>query len=91
MMIFVDTSALFAILSADDENHLKAKEVWLDLLTRDEELVTMFVEKLQDLTDPESPMFYFPDGTPLLKLVPAEDLPKSPITFFPQVITVQNT
>ncbi|MBI3537503.1 MAG: PIN domain-containing protein [Chloroflexi bacterium] len=40
MSFFVDTSALFALLSADDLNHSKAKRSWLDLLTREEELVT---------------------------------------------------
>jgi predicted nucleic acid-binding protein len=28
MMVFVDTSALLAILDADDANHAEAREVW---------------------------------------------------------------
>ncbi len=40
MMVFVDTSAIFAVLSADDSNHDDAKAVWSELLTHEEELVT---------------------------------------------------
>ena len=40
MSIFVDTSALFAILDADDLNHTSAKETWARLLDADETLVT---------------------------------------------------
>ncbi len=32
MRIFVDTSALFALLDRDDANHKKAKEVWNKVL-----------------------------------------------------------
>ncbi len=39
-MVFVDTSAIFAVLSADDSNHDDAKAVWSELLTHEEELVT---------------------------------------------------
>lgn len=40
MNFFVDTSALFAILDADDRNHLSAKEVWTHLLTRRADLIS---------------------------------------------------
>ena len=40
MMVFVDTSALFAILDADDLNHVHAKDTWARLLTDEEELVS---------------------------------------------------
>jgi len=34
MTVFVDTSALLAILDADDANHREAREVWQVLLSR---------------------------------------------------------
>ena len=40
MTIFVDTSAFFAVLDADDANHLAAKRSWEELLRQDETLVT---------------------------------------------------
>ncbi|MDE3088407.1 MAG: PIN domain-containing protein [Chloroflexota bacterium] len=40
MSVFVDTSALFAILDADDSNHARADEAWSRLLTEAEELVS---------------------------------------------------
>jgi predicted nucleic acid-binding protein len=39
MTTFVDTSALFAVLDADDENHLPANETWEELVTQEEVLV----------------------------------------------------
>ena len=39
MSIFVDTSALYAILDADDQNHERAKRLWVDLVTKKEHLV----------------------------------------------------
>jgi predicted nucleic acid-binding protein len=34
MMVFVDTSAILAILDADDANHAEAREVWQGILSR---------------------------------------------------------
>ena len=39
MSVFVDTSALFAILDADDQNHERAKHAWTDLINQGTELV----------------------------------------------------
>jgi predicted nucleic acid-binding protein len=35
MKVLVDTSAIMAVLDADDANHAGAREVWRDLLDRD--------------------------------------------------------
>lgn len=40
MSVFVDTSALFAVLDADDEHHSNAAEAWADILSIGEPLVT---------------------------------------------------
>ncbi len=39
MTIFVDTSALYAVIFEDDPHHKAAKSIWFDLLTQEEELV----------------------------------------------------
>jgi predicted nucleic acid-binding protein len=39
MRVFVDTSAFLAILDADDKSHIRAKEVWTDLITQDAWLI----------------------------------------------------
>jgi len=39
MSVFVDTSALLAVLDAHEQNHLAAKAQWVALISRDEELV----------------------------------------------------
>jgi predicted nucleic acid-binding protein len=39
MSVFVDTSAFFAVLDADDGNHDAARQVWEDLLTQEVVLV----------------------------------------------------
>jgi len=38
MSVFVDTSALFAILDADDENHEAAGQTWADLVSQGADL-----------------------------------------------------
>jgi predicted nucleic acid-binding protein len=35
MKVFVDTSAFFALLDRDDQNHVRAKEAWIKLLDSD--------------------------------------------------------
>lgn len=40
MKVFIDTSALVAVLDADDSNHCPGKAAWEEILGRDEELVT---------------------------------------------------
>ncbi len=40
MTVFVDTSALLAVLDADDAGHARAARVWAQLLEDDEPLVT---------------------------------------------------
>jgi len=39
MSVYVDTSALYAVLDADDNNHTAARENWIKLLERGEQLV----------------------------------------------------
>lgn len=39
MTTFVDTSALFAVLDADDQNYLPANQTWEELITQDEVLI----------------------------------------------------
>ena len=39
MSVFVDTSAFFAVLDDDDENHDAAKQIWEDLLNQEAVLV----------------------------------------------------
>jgi len=38
--VFVDTSAFFAVLDADDKNHEFARRMWIDLNSQDENLVS---------------------------------------------------
>lgn len=40
MRVFIDTSAFFAVLDKDDENHAKAKHTWQSILEHDNTLVT---------------------------------------------------
>lgn len=39
-MVFVDTSAFLSVLSSTDREHLKARDIWLRILSSDDELVT---------------------------------------------------
>ncbi len=40
MKVFIDTSAFFAVLDKDDENHPKAKHAWQKILEQEYSLVT---------------------------------------------------
>jgi predicted nucleic acid-binding protein len=40
MRIFVDTSAIYALLDRDDADHKKAKKIWIDLLNSENTLIT---------------------------------------------------
>jgi uncharacterized protein len=40
MRIFVDTSAFYALLDGDDQNHPRAKTAWTDILGNENTLIT---------------------------------------------------
>jgi predicted nucleic acid-binding protein len=40
MAVFVDTSAFYALLDADDGNHARSAEVWPKIMASDEDVVT---------------------------------------------------
>ena len=40
MSVFVDTSALFAVLDADDQSHEPARQTWTDLINQKTDLVS---------------------------------------------------
>lgn len=39
MSVFVDTSAIFAVLDADDQNHERARQAWVDMVSQETWLV----------------------------------------------------
>lgn len=40
MRIFIDTSAIYALIDRDDADHKKAKKIWIDLLNSENILIT---------------------------------------------------
>jgi predicted nucleic acid-binding protein len=50
MAVFVDTSAFYAVLCANDPNHAAARQVWQQLLQNDERLITTNYILLETLT-----------------------------------------
>ncbi len=50
MVIFVDTSAFYAILCANDPNHPAARQVWEQLIHNDEHLICTNYILLETLT-----------------------------------------
>ena len=50
MSVFVDTSALYAILDADDENHERAGRLWRDLVAQETQLVSSNYVLLETLS-----------------------------------------
>ena len=74
MTIFVDTSAFYAVLCADDPNHDAARKIWLDLHARQEEMLTtnyVLVESfalLQNRLGMEAVRLFQQDAVPLLQI-----------------------
>ncbi len=40
MSVFIDTSALMAVLDADDGHHKKAKDIWIRLISEEETIIS---------------------------------------------------
>ncbi|MEF9426986.1 MAG: PIN domain-containing protein [Candidatus Mariimomonas ferrooxydans] len=40
MSVFIDTSALMAVLDADDGYHKKAKDIWVSLISEEETIIS---------------------------------------------------
>lgn len=74
MNVFVDTSALYAVLCDDDPNHQKAKNTWNDILEKGESLVCtnyIFVECsaiLQNRVGMNAVRGLYEDGLPVLHM-----------------------
>lgn len=49
MSVFVDTSALYAILDTDDENHERAGKLWSDLVAQEAQLISSNYALLETL------------------------------------------
>jgi predicted nucleic acid-binding protein len=72
MIVFVDTSAFYAVLDQDDINHKRAKNAWTDLLAGDARLLTnnyVLLETgalVQKRLGPAALRLFYQDVVPLL-------------------------
>ncbi len=75
MSVFLDTSALYALLDAEDASHPRAAKTWTALSARDEDLVTsnyVLVETialLQNRIGPEAVRAFQGGLAPLLRIL----------------------
>ena len=68
MSVFVDTSAVYALLDADDANHVAARQALEGL--RDAELTTRLGNWTEEQIEAALRTGHRPDGTPLLPPMP---------------------